>query len=133
VVAGGAFTDGKLNDGSKVPGLSKRVLQVTGFFEKGGFAARASLNNRSDWVSEDRGGSNTLSPVNRAGQTLVDAQISYDFKNSGIRYLSGLKASIQAQNLTNQKDTYIDSASGLVTRNESFGRNFLLNLNYSFY
>lgn len=133
VVAGAAFTDGHLNDGTSVPGLSKRVVQVTGFFEKAGFSARVSMNNRSNWVSEDRGGSNTLTPVNRTGQTLVDAQIGYDFRKSGIRYLEGLKASIQGQNLTNQRDIYTDSASGLVTRNETFGRNFLLNLTYSFF
>ncbi len=132
LIGGAAFTDGKLDDGSSVPGLSKRVFQLTGYFEKGGFSARASLNNRSAWLSEDRGGSNTISPVNRAGETLVDAQIGYDFKNTdGV--LKGLKLSLQAQNLTNQKDVYTDSASGLVTRVETFGRNFLLNVTYSFF
>ncbi|WP_164852612.1 TonB-dependent receptor [Novosphingobium umbonatum] len=133
VVAGAAFTDGTLNDGTDVPGLSKRVMQGTAFYDKGGFGARVSVNKRSKWVSEDRGGSNTLSPVNRAGQTLVDAQISYDFKQSGLSYLKGLKVSLQGQNLTNQRDTYTDSVSGLTTRNETFGRNFLLNFIYSFY
>ena len=133
VVGGAAFTDGKLDDGSAVPGLSKRVFQLTGYFEKAGFSARASMNKRSAYLSEDRGGSNTISPVNRAGETLVDAQIGYDFKNTGIDYLKGLKVSIQGQNLTNQKDVYTDSASGLVTRVETFGRNFLLNLTYSFF
>ncbi|WDF74497.1 TonB-dependent receptor [Novosphingobium sp. KACC 22771] len=133
IVGGAAFTDGGLKDGTDVPGLSKRVFQITGFFEKGGFSARASLNNRSKWLSEDRGGSNTISPVNRAAQTLVDAQIGFDFKRTNIAYLKGLRISAQAQNLTNQKDVYTDTASGLVTRVETFGRNFLLNLTYSFF
>jgi iron complex outermembrane receptor protein len=133
IVAGGAFTDGSLNNGTMVPGLSKRVFQATAYYEKGGFSARISGNKRSDWVSEERGGSNSLRAVNRAGQTLVDAQISYDFKKSGIAYLEGLRASVQGQNLTNQKDTYTDATTGLVTRNETFGRNFLLSLTYSFF
>ncbi|WCT79357.1 TonB-dependent receptor [Novosphingobium humi] len=133
IVGGAAFTDGGLKDGTDVPGLSKRVFQLTGFFEKGGFSARASLNNRSKWLSEDRGGSNTISPVNRAGQTLVDAQIGFDFKRTNIAYLKGLRVSVQAQNLTDQKDTYTDTASGLVTRVETFGRSFLLNMTYSFF
>ncbi|WP_225206379.1 TonB-dependent receptor [Novosphingobium huizhouense] len=133
VVGGAAFTDGKLDNGTDVPGLSKRVYQVTGYFEKAGFSLRGSLNKRSPWLSEDRGGSNTISPVNRAGQTLVDAQIGYDFKDSGIKYLEGLRLSLQGQNLTNQKDVYTDSASGLVTRVETFGRNVLLNATYSFF
>lgn len=133
LVGGAAFTDGHLDNGTPVPGLSKRVFQVTGYFEKGGFSARASMNKRSAYLSEDRGGSNTISPVNRAGETLVDAQIGFDFKHTGIEYLNGLKISIQGQNLTNQKDVYTDSASGLVTRVETFGRNVLLNLTYSFF
>ena len=133
IVAGGAYTDGSLNDGTRVPGLSKYVYQATAFFEKNGFALRVSGNRRSSWLSEDRGGSNTLSPVDRAAETLVDAQISYDFKHSGIGALQGLKLSLQAQNLTTQQDTYIDPTSGLTTRNEKFGRNFLLNATYSFF
>ncbi|MCW1383759.1 TonB-dependent receptor [Novosphingobium sp. KCTC 2891] len=133
LVGGAAFTDGKLDNGTPVPGLSKRVYQLTGYFEKGGFSVRASMNKRSAYLSEDRGGSNTISPVNRAGETLVDAQIGFDFKNTGLDYLKGLKVSLQAQNLTNQKDVYTDSASGLVTRVETFGRNFLLNMTYSFF
>ena len=71
--------------------------------------------------------------MNRSGQTLVDAQIGYDFKNTGIAYLEGLRVSIQGSNLTNQKDIYTDSASGLVTRAETFGRTFMLNATYSFF
>lgn len=133
LIGGASFTDGKLDNGSDIPGLSKEVYQLTGYFEKSGFSARASLSKRSAWLSEDRGGSNTISPVNRAGQTLVDAQIGYDFKESGLGFLEGLRISVQGQNLTNQKDVYTDSASGLTTRVENFGRNFMVNLTYSFF
>lgn len=133
LIAGAAFTDGHLNDGTAVPGLSDEVYQLTGYFEKAGFSVRGSLNKRSGWLSEDRGGSNTIDPVNRAGQTLVDAQIGYDFKHAGIPYLEGLKLSLQGSNLTNQKDTYTDSASGLVTKVETYGRTFMLNATYSFF
>lgn len=133
IQGGASFTDGKLNNGSSVPGLSDEVYQITGYFEKAGFSIRGSLNKRTGWLSEDRGGSNTIDPVNRAGQTLVDAQIGYDFKDAGIPYLSGLRLSLQGTNLTNQKDVYTDSASGLVTKVETFGRGFMLNANYSFF
>lgn len=133
VIAGAAFTDGHLNDGSRVPGLSDEVYQLTGYFEKAGFSLRGSLNKRTGWLSEDRGGSNTIDPVNRSGQTLVDAQIGYDFKNAGLPFLEGLRVSLQGTNLTNQKDIYTDSASGLVTRAETFGRTFMLNATYSFF
>jgi iron complex outermembrane receptor protein len=133
LVGGMAYTDGSLKDGSAIPGLSKFVYQASAFYEKGGFSARVSGNRRSAWLSEDRGGSNTLSPVNRAAETLVDAQIGYDFNKTGIPALKGLKISLQGQNLTNQKDTYTDSTTGLVLRSETFGRTVLLNATYSFY
>ncbi|WP_298200003.1 TonB-dependent receptor [Novosphingobium sp.] len=133
VIGSAAFTDGHLNDGTAIPGLSDEVYQLTGYFEKGGFSLRGAINKRSGWLSEDRGGSNTIAPVNRSGQTLVDAQIGYDFKNSGLDFLSGLRVSLQGTNLTNQKDIYTDSASGLVTRAETFGRTFMLNATYSFF
>jgi iron complex outermembrane receptor protein len=133
LTAGGAFTDGKLDNDSRIPGLSDRVFQGSLFYEKAGFSARVSANNRSGWLTEDRGGSNTITPVNRTSQTLVDAQIGFDFVNTGIDYLSGLRISLQAQNLTDQKDRTVDGVSGLVTRNERFGRNFLLNLTYALF
>lgn len=133
VTGGAAFTDGSLDDGSRIPGLSARVFQGTLYFEKSGFSARVSANNRSAWLSEDRGGSNSIAPANRSGQTLVDAQIGYDFANTNVDYLKRLRVSIQAQNLTNQRDIYTDAASGLTTRNETFGRNFLLNLTYALF
>lgn len=133
LTGGAAFTDGELDDGSRIPGLSARVFQGTAYFEKAGFSARLSANNRSSWLSEDRGGSNSISPANRSGQTLLDAQIGFDFANTNVDYLNRLRVSLQAQNLTNQRDIYTDSASGLITRNETFGRNFLLNLTYALF
>ncbi|MBB5698560.1 TonB-dependent receptor [Sphingomonas yantingensis] len=133
LTGGAAFTDGKLDDGSRIPGLSARVFQGTAYFEKSGFSARVSANNRSSWLSEDRGGSNSISPANRSGQTLVDAQIGFDFANTNIDYLDHLRLSFQAQNLTNQRDVYTDAASGLTTRRETFGRNFLVNLTYAIF
>jgi iron complex outermembrane receptor protein len=133
VTGGAAFTDGKLDDGTRIPGLSARVFQGTAYFEKAGFSARVSANNRSSWLSEDRGGSNSIAPANRSGQTLVDAQIGFDFANTNIDYLSRLRVSLQAQNLTDQRDVYTDNASGLTTRTETFGRNFLLNLTYALF
>jgi iron complex outermembrane receptor protein len=133
LVGGISYNDGSLSDGTRIPGLSKYVYQATAFYENGGFSARVSGNKRSAWLSEDRGGSNTLTPVDRAAETLVDAQVSFDFKHTGMTALKGLKVSLQAQNLTNQQDTYTDTVSGLVLRNEQFGRNFMLNATYSFF
>ena len=36
-------------------------------------------------------------------------------------------------NLTNERDTYRDSSTGLFLRNEQFGRNFMANLTYAIF
>ena len=75
----------------------------------------------------------SLQPVNRKGTELWDAQIGYDFSESGIEALDGLRVTLQAQNLTDEKDI---STSGDDTRQvityQSFGRNYMLGLNYKF-
>lgn len=133
LVFSAAWTDGELDNGSRVPGLSEEVYQTTFFYQRGGFEARVSGTKRSDFLSETRGGSNSLTPVSRNEVELVDAQISYDFASTGIEHLDGLRVSLQGQNLTDEDETSIDTASGLVTRNERYGRNILLTFNYSFW
>jgi iron complex outermembrane receptor protein len=133
VTGGVAWNSGRLQGGSPIPGLSDRVWQATAFYANGGFEARVSANSRTKFLSEERGGSNTLSAIERSPTTMVDAQLSYDFNKSSFTQLKGLKVSLQGQNLTNQKDNYTDTSTGLTVRNESFGSNFLLNFTYSFF
>lgn len=131
LVASASFNNGRLKDGSDIPGLSKRAYQLTAFYEKGGFGARLAATQRSAYLSEARGGSNTLSPVNRKALTLVDAQVSYDFSSSDIQQLKGLRISLQGQNLTKQNDASIDSASGQVTQYDRYGARYQISLKYS--
>jgi iron complex outermembrane receptor protein len=115
-----------------VPGLSEEVYSLIAFYERGGFEMRVSATKRDDFLSEDRGGSNSLTDVTRSGTELVDAQISYDFADSSSRWLSGLRISLQGQNLTDEDDVTTDD-QGRVTKVETYGRNFLLTFNYSFW
>ena len=55
---------------------------------------------RDEFQTEERGLSLSLTPVNRKGSELWDAQIGYDFSESGIESLKGLRVSLQGQNLT---------------------------------
>ena len=59
-------------------------------------------------------------------------KISYDFENSGIQYLEGLRVSLQGTNLTDEAEETRDE-NGLVTLRREFGPSYLLNFNYSFY
>ncbi|MBC3765602.1 TonB-dependent receptor [Neptunicella marina] len=133
VVMSGSYNDGKLEDDGKVPGMSKNVYSFTGYYENEGFEFRIAATKRSEFESEERGGSNTLSVVNRQPVTLVDAQVSYDFAESSIDYLKGLKVSLQGINLTEENDinTLADQPE-LVTKSQIFGSSYILNVNYSF-
>lgn len=133
VMLSGAYNDAEMDDGSRVPGLSDRVSQLTVYYQNAGFEFRIAGTKRSEFDSEQRGGSNTLTPVNRLGVELWDAQISYDFSESDIDGLKGLRVSLQAQNLTDEDDVNaLDRDSRLVTRVQHFGTNYMLNLNYKF-
>ena len=138
LVMSATFLDGKLYEHAgqaegKVPGLSDESYSLTAYYESNGFEARIAGTKRSDYVSETRGGSLSLVPTGKAGTELWDAQISYDFSESGIDSLDGLRITLQGQNLTDEKDIEIDQAdSRLVNRYQSYGRNFLVGLNYKF-
>jgi iron complex outermembrane recepter protein len=131
LVFSAALTDGRLEDRSQIPGLSKNAYQLTAFYERGGFSVRAAGTKRSAYLSYDRGGSNTVSDVNRQAITLVDAQVSYEFSHAQNPHLKGLRVSLQGQNLTNQDDVNIDSASGQITQYNHYGTNYLLSFKYS--
>jgi iron complex outermembrane receptor protein len=132
------FLDGKLSEHAgqeegKVPGLSDESYSLTAYYESNGFEVRVAGTKRSDYISETRGGSLSLVPTAKAGTELWDAQISYDFSESGIASLDGLRITLQGQNLTDENDIEIDEAdSRLVGRYQSYGRNFLVGLNYKF-
>jgi iron complex outermembrane receptor protein len=138
LVMSATFLDGKLYENAgqaegKVPGLSDESYSLTAYYESNGFEVRIAGTKRSDYVSETRGGSLSLVPTAKAGTELWDAQISYDFSESGIDSLDGLRITLQGQNLTDEKDIEIDQAdSRLVNRYQSYGRNFLVGLNYKF-
>ena len=64
---------------------------------------------------------------------MVDAQIGYDFSESGIESLEGLRVTFQAQNLTDEDDIQASQAdSRQITQYQSYGTNYLLGFNYTF-
>jgi len=136
VLASASWNYGHLNDpvDPAIPGLSKKVSQLTVYYEHAGFEVRVAGTRRDSFESVDRGGSNSLVPVTRQPvQHLVDAQISYDFADSGIESLKGLRISLQGQNLTKEKDINTDPAdSRLITKASEYGADYLLNFNYKY-
>ncbi len=120
---------------NSVPGLSEEVYNATVYYERAGFQTRVSLRKRTDFLGEVAGLSLNREPVNVVGSTLVDAQISYDFSESGIESLKGLTVTLQGQNLTDEEFVTAHSVDGSgydIRDVQRFGRNFLFGINYTF-
>ncbi|TYK65856.1 TonB-dependent receptor [Colwellia echini] len=133
VVMSATFLDGKLSDGSRVPGLSEESYSLTAYYEMHGFEFRIAGTKRSEFLTETRGSSLALQATDDAGAELWDAQISYDFAESGFDSLDGLIISLQGQNLTNENTVQAEATDmRQITSYQSFGANYSLGLNYTF-
>ena len=132
LIASVASYEGELDGGQPVPGLSKRSFQSTLYYERGGFQARVSWTKRSAFSTETPQLSLALTPAVDQGAELIDAQIGYDFGLAGIDALDGLYISLQGQNLTDEDTLQTNSDSREVTKYQTFGANYLLNVNYRF-
>lgn len=134
--AGIAFSatilDGKLDDGGKVPGLSDENYSLTAYYESNGFEVRVSATRRDQFLTEERGLSLALGEATDQGGEVWDAQIGYDFDQSGIESLKGLRITLQAQNLTNEPTIQTNGGdSRQITKYQEFGANYRLSFNYS--
>jgi iron complex outermembrane receptor protein len=132
IVAAATLIDGKVSDGSSIPGQSDRTYSLTAYYAMEGFEVRIAATDRSEYSTYERSGSNKIGTAQRNGVKLVDAQISYDFENSDIEYLQGLRVSLQGTNLTDVDEENVDG-NGIVTTRRQFGPSYMVNFNYSFY
>ncbi|MBV6787168.1 TonB-dependent receptor [Xanthomonas campestris pv. uppalii] len=113
-----------------LPGLSKRVYNLTAYYEHKGFEVRVSQRRRSDFIGEigNFNGNRTLRYV--VGENITDAQISYNFSEASS--LSGLTLLLQASNLSNSPyRTYAETKDRPLEYIE-WGRTFVLGANYKF-
>jgi iron complex outermembrane recepter protein len=109
-------------------GLSKHVLNPTIFYEKAGFGARVSGRYRSSFVSPQIGISELV--ISSAPETVIDAQISYEFPESSV--LKGLKLLAQANNLTDEPTRTFFGQRAQTGTLQNFGRTFFLGATYKF-
>ncbi len=112
-----------------LPGLSKRVTNLTFYYENGGFEARVSQRRRSDFIGEigDFAANRKLRYV--VGENILDAQVGYNFTEGSLK---GLSLTLQANNLT---DAAYETYSGTKERQLEYlkwGRTVLLGANYKF-
>src|SRR3989344_5491223 len=83
-----------------IPGYSKWVANGTAYFEKWGFNSRVSARYRSSFIGEVSGFGGARVRRRARPETIIDAQIGYDFQPGSA--LEGLSIFVQGQNLTDQ-------------------------------
>ncbi|HET7126024.1 MAG TPA: TonB-dependent receptor [Lysobacter sp.] len=142
VVASASFNDSSIkilapdnatsvgNDPIDLPGLSKRVYNLTAYYERNGFEARLSQRRRSDFIGEigNFNGSRVLRYV--VGENILDAQVSYTFSDASS--LRGLSLQLQAQNLTDEAYRTYAGTKDRPLEYIKWGRTLMLGVNYKF-
>lgn len=135
VTGGVGYTESKVKDfngnPAVIPGYSKWTANGTAYFEKWGFSARGSVRYRSSFLADFSGFGGV--PVRRLarGETIVDAQIGYDFEGGA---LDGLAIYIQGQNLTDQPfvSQFNVPVPEAVIDYQEYGRRFQAGFTYKF-
>jgi iron complex outermembrane recepter protein len=112
-----------------LPGLSKRVYNLTVYYERAGFEARVSQRKRSDFIGEigNFSGSRTLRYVE--GEDIVDAQVGYTFDGGALK---GLGLLFQVNNLTDADYKTYAGTKDRPLETIKWGRSYLLGANYRF-
>ncbi|TLX20840.1 TonB-dependent receptor [Thermomonas fusca] len=142
VVASASFTDSSIkildpesanSVGSapiSLPGLSKRVYNLTAYYERNGFEFRVNNRRRSDFIGEigNFDGARTLRYV--VGENITDAQVSYSFGESSS--LKGLSLLLQASNLGDESYATYAGSKDRPLEYIKWGRTLLLGASYRF-
>ena len=134
-VFNGSFTDSEIERGTgdpstPLPGLSDTVMNLTLYYERGGFSARVSGNHRSDFLGEVQGfgAGRTLRSISE--EELVDAQISYSFEEG---QLDGLTLYLQGTNLTDEPFVgFLNNDHRQVKDWQSYGATYFVGASYRF-
>jgi iron complex outermembrane receptor protein len=114
-----------------IPGYSRWVANGTAFFEKWGFNLRGSVRYRSTFVGELSGFAANRVRRRALDETIVDAQIGYDFQPGSA--LEGLSVFVQGQNLTDEPFVTVDPRDErAIVDYQSYGRRFLAGATFRF-
>ena len=113
-----------------LPGLSKRVYNLTAYYERNGFEFRVNNRRRSDFIGEIGRFDNTRTLRYVVGENITDAQVSYTFGESS--RLKGLSLLLQASNLGNETYRTYAGSKDRPLENIEWGRTLLFGASYKF-
>jgi iron complex outermembrane receptor protein len=115
----------------ELSGLSESISNITVYYEKNGFQFRTSVRSRGDFKGDVYGLGFDTVQVDIIGETIVDAQIAYDFGEAGYEGLDGLSIFLSGANLTNEPFTSLQGDNHLQVRDyQDYGKNYLLGVSY---
>jgi len=114
-----------------IPGYSDWVANGTAYFEKWGFNVRGSVRYRSTFLGEFSGLGAVRTRRRALDETIVDAQIGYDFQPGSA--LEGLSLFLQGSNLTDEPFVATNPGRPLeVMNHQRFGRRFQAGFTFKF-
>lgn len=135
VLASYSYTESEVQpdptqDPIAIPGLSERVGNVTVYYENGGFEARISNRWRSDFVGEVTGFGANREFRNVEDESVIDAQIGYEFAGG---QLDGLSVYLQGNNLTDEAFvTFLNDDPRQVKDYQQYGATYLLGFSWRY-
>ncbi|WP_375289186.1 TonB-dependent receptor [Qipengyuania sp.] len=117
---------------TQIPGYSRWVVNGTAYYEKAGFNTRVSARYRSSFLGDFTGFGGSPTRRTALQETIIDAQIGYDFQPGSS--LEGLSLYIQGQNLTDERFASVANTDQplTVTDYQIYGRRFLAGFTFKF-
>lgn len=128
-----SFTDSSVketadSEATELPGLSKNVINGTLYYENMGFQARVSARYRSSFLAEAYAIGLSREETIARGETVIDAQLSYDLDEVGFE---GVTVYLQGSNLTNEPFVqYLDGNPDKFKNWHTYGRNFMFGFSF---
>jgi iron complex outermembrane receptor protein len=133
ITANASFTDSSIkpnpsDPATPLPGLSETVWNLTAYYEKNGFSARASQRNRSKFLGEVAGFGNGRTLRYVKGESILDLQFGYELQSGPAK---GLNLLLQLNNVTDEPfSTYNNGQLQQVVNYQDYGRTILVGASY---
>jgi TonB-dependent receptor len=121
--------NGGLGTNITLPGLSKRVSNLTVYYEKNGFETRVSQRKRSDFIGEIGNFAADRSLRYVVGESVVDFQIGYNFNEGSMK---GLGLLLQVNNIGNEGYQTYGGSKDKPLEFQKYGRTILAGASYKF-
>jgi len=120
-------TDNNAGGNMALPGLSKRTANLTVYYEKNGFSARAAETYRGDFIGEVATNTGDRQLTFIEGTKVLDLQFGYEIQSGPMKNLSFL---LQMNNMSNSRFKRYRDKKDNVIEDRPLGRTILFGLNY---